>query len=88
MDNMRVHHSKVAMEAYQAHSITPIFNIPYCPQFNGIESVFSMIKQFYKQAALKRIVRDQPYSSLKLIDKSIGAADLNKVRNCIQDGLN
>jgi hypothetical protein len=31
MDNMRVHHSKVAEEAYKNLNIMPVFNIPYCP---------------------------------------------------------
>lgn len=31
MDNMRVHHSKVAEDAYKNLGIIPVFNIPYCP---------------------------------------------------------
>jgi len=59
MDNMRVHHSKDSNKAYKELSIEPVFNIPYCPQFNGIEAVFSIIKQHYKQGALQRIVAKQ-----------------------------
>jgi transposase len=44
MDNMTVHHSRLALQKYQELGITPIFNVPYSPQFNGIESVFSMVR--------------------------------------------
>ena len=37
---------------YEELNIIPIFNVPYCPQFNGIESVFSMIKATYKKSLL------------------------------------
>ena len=41
MDNLMVHKSTEVKEAYLRLKITPIFNIPYSPQFNGIESYFS-----------------------------------------------
>lgn len=47
MDNMRAHHSGVVKEAMSRLSVLPIFNVPYSPQFNGIESVFSMVKATY-----------------------------------------
>jgi transposase len=52
MDNMRVHHSLLSREAYDALKLTPVFNIPYSPQFNPIEAVFSMVKSFYKSLFL------------------------------------
>jgi transposase len=56
MDNMRVHHSRVSKEAYKELKLTPIFNIAYSPQFNPIESVFSMIKSNYKKQLLKNLI--------------------------------
>jgi len=52
MDNMRVHRSKLASKKYEVLKITPIFNVPYSPQFNGIEAVFSMVKASYKKSLL------------------------------------
>ena len=56
LDNMRVHRSKKTGEAYKRLGIIPIFNIPYSPQFNGIEGVFNMIKASYKRYLLRAIL--------------------------------
>jgi transposase len=61
MDNMRVHRSKIAHEAYARLKIVPIFNIPYSPQFNGIESVFSIMKEKYKRAMMEKIVHGEKF---------------------------
>jgi DDE superfamily endonuclease len=49
MDNMRVHRSKIAMETMSKLGIEAVYNVPYSPQFNGIEAVFSMAKACYKR---------------------------------------
>ena len=59
MDNMRVYHSLVSKEAYKALNLTPVFNVAYSPQFNPIESVFSMIKQAYKKLLLQAIIESR-----------------------------
>ncbi len=71
MDNMTVHHSKLSRANYKRLLIEPIFNIPYSPQFNGIEAVFSMVKQRYKTKALRKILDSERYSPKDLIEKSI-----------------
>ena len=44
LDNLSVHKTKEVYQAYKRLNITPIFNMPYSPDFNGIESYFSLIK--------------------------------------------
>ena len=41
LDNLSVHKTKIAKHLFEKFNITEIFNVPYCPQFNGIESYFS-----------------------------------------------
>ena len=41
LDNLSVHKTKDAKLLFESFNITEIFNVPYCPQFNGIESYFS-----------------------------------------------
>ena len=41
LDNLSVHKTKVAKHLFEKFNITEIFNVPYCPQFNEIESYFS-----------------------------------------------
>jgi transposase len=38
---------------FEELNITEIFIVPYCPQFNGIESYFSQIKATYKKLFLE-----------------------------------
>jgi len=44
IDNLSVHKTVDARAAYERLSITPVFNVPYSPQFNGIESYWSILK--------------------------------------------
>lgn len=41
LDNLRVHRAFDVFTFYEDKDITPLFNIAYSPEFNGIESVFS-----------------------------------------------
>ena len=41
LDNLSMHKTKDAKLLFESLNITEIFNVPYCPQFNGIESYFS-----------------------------------------------
>lgn len=66
MDNLKVHRSRLAQDLYPQLDIVPIFNVPYSPQFNGIEAVFSMVKAAYKKQLLGNILagRTQHRSTL------------------------
>jgi hypothetical protein len=39
-----VQKTKNAKLLFEELNITKIFNVPYCPQFNGIESYYSQVK--------------------------------------------
>ena len=41
MDNLTIHKMNIVKYVYERLNIMPILNIPYCPEFNPIESVFS-----------------------------------------------
>ena len=58
MDNLQVHKSDDSRAAYQRLNIIPIFNIPYSPQFNGIESYFALLKAEYKKLLLQYLMKD------------------------------
>lgn len=88
MDNMRVHHSKLAKARYPGLNIIPIFNVAYCPQFNGIEAVFSMVKAHYKKALLARILSDQRKNPVQLIKEAVATLDPEKIRRCVDHGVN
>jgi len=71
MDNMTAHHCRAAKEALDRLNILPIFNVPYSPQFNGIESVFSMLKFCYKRLLLRSIMKNERLQPKKLIEAAI-----------------
>jgi hypothetical protein len=56
---------------FEKLNITEIFNVPYCPQFNRIESYFSQLKATYKKLLLKCVINDAPYDTIGLIKQSI-----------------
>jgi hypothetical protein len=52
---------------FEELNITEIFNVPYCPQFNGIESYFSQIKATYKKLFLGQVIKEAQYDTMSLI---------------------
>ena len=52
MDNLSVHKTNLSKELFKELKVTPVFNIPYSPQFNRIESYFSLLKNEYKNLIL------------------------------------
>jgi transposase len=71
LDNLSVHKTKDAKLLFEKLNITEIFNVPYCPQFNGIESYFSQLKATYKKMFLGSVIKEAPYDTMSLIKKSI-----------------
>ncbi|MCJ7636344.1 MAG: IS630 family transposase [Nitrososphaeraceae archaeon] len=45
MDNARIHHSKILKDYITATDSQIIYNVPYCPEYNPIEMIFSKVKR-------------------------------------------
>ena len=71
LDNLNVHKTTEAKLLFESLNITVVFNVPYCPQFNGIESYFSQVKATYKKMLLKCVIEEVPYDTVSLIKESI-----------------
>ena len=56
MDNLSVHRSLAVRERLDELSIAYIYSPPYSPDFNGIESVFSIFKNKLKKQRLQAIL--------------------------------
>ena len=52
LDNLTVHKTTEVSEVCQRLHVRQIFNVPYSPDFNGIESFFSLVKAEYKKMIL------------------------------------
>ena len=64
--------------------ILPIFNLPYSPQFNGIESVFSVVKGNYKRLLLRKLLEEKPIRVRQLIERSLAALTPGQIEACLQ----
>ncbi len=87
MDNLSVHKTKDAKHEFEKLNITEIFNVPYCPQFNGIESYFSQLKATYKKLLLKCVINDAPYDTIGLIKQSIESISNENATRCVRYAL-
>ena len=61
MDNLSVHKTGTVKLMYERLSITPLFNIPYSPDTNPIESCFSQVKRYYRCKRLGCLVNATPF---------------------------
>ena len=55
MDNLAVHRSRIIKERLDELSIAYVYNPPYSPEFNGIETVFSIFKTRFKKKRLQYV---------------------------------
>ena len=61
LDNLAVHHTTEVKEAAEEMDIMLVFNKAYSPDFNPIETIFSVVKGSYKRAKHVYEVRQQNY---------------------------
>ena len=71
LDNLQVHKTKAVWGVMNRLDITPIFNIPYSPDFNGIESYFSLVKSEYKKILLQQLMKGEEFSVVSLIKQAV-----------------
>ena len=87
MDNLQVHKTKDVLDTCKRLKARPIFNVPYSPDFNGIETYFSLLKGEYKKLILERLIKRVKVDSKSLIMQSIQRVDQEKAKICVGAGL-
>ena len=87
LDNLSVHKTKDAKLLFEELNITEIFNVPYCPQFNGIESYFSQVKATYKKLFLASVIMEAPYDTMSFIKQSIESVSDENATRCVRYAL-
>ena len=70
MDNLGFHKSDEVMDLYDELDIMPILNVGYSPDFNPIESVFSIVKNNYKRARMHSVVTGKYFNHFSAINKA------------------
>ena len=48
LDNASIHNGRYIKNWYQENKIECIFNVKYCPHYNGIETLWAYMKQKFR----------------------------------------
>ena len=70
-----MHKTKEVLATFKRLKARPIFNVPYSPAFNGIETYFSILKGEYKKLILDGLIKGVKVDSSSLIVQSIGKVE-------------
>ncbi len=87
LDNLSVHKTNLSKDVFSELKIIPIFNIPYSPQFNGIESYFSLLKGEYKKLMMQVVMKGERADSVELINLAVKMVDNEKTKKCVKYGF-
>ena len=71
MDNLSVHKTTSIKMKLHELGIEPIYNVPYHPDFNPVESCFSKIKNHYKRKKLHILVNDEDVDMRDLVIEAV-----------------
>ncbi len=69
MDNCSVPKTKKVKQFAIDNHIEIIFNIAYCPWYNGIEKVWAVMKQRFRKLLTESKIRNKEFNLLELILK-------------------
>ena len=72
------------MEAYRRLDILPIFNLPYSPEYNPIESVFSQVKRIYKRERLQKLANWESFDDVAEVENAFYKVQNMTIDNCIR----
>ena len=88
MDRLNVHRSPVVQAKMDAHGIKCIFNASYSPDYNPIEGVFAVTKNYVKRERLKAIIHRKRVQLEALILSSFKQVDKQSIQNLIFKSIN
>ena len=69
LDNLRVHHTLKVKDLCKKLDIPLVFNLPYSPDYNPIETYFSLLKNLFKRMKLNYIANGKEIDIPDMIDK-------------------
>ncbi len=83
MDNLRVHNCNKVTDRLDELELEYVFTPAYSPDFNPIESVFSIFKNRFKRMRIGSIVHGREINYETEIHRIFGLIEKEKVVNCI-----
>ena len=67
--------------------IALIYNMPYMPQFNGMENVWRHVKAAYRQKKTEYLCAGLSWKNEEVVKDCLNTVDKMTVRNCIVTGI-
>ena len=86
LDNASIHRAKATVAHAESLGFNIVWNVPYHPEFNGIEYVWSIAKSHFKKVQLQRMLSTTPCTFKEGIWRSLSAVSFEQVQNCIRHG--
>ena len=88
LDNASIHKTKLVREYCAERQIRLIWNVPYCPWFNGIEEVWSLVKASFRKKLLRQMLQQEPTNYLRAtIIQALRLLDDNTVKRLVARSL-
>lgn len=63
--------------------VTLIYNIPYRPDFNGMENIWAHVKTHYRSRKREHILAGMSWTNKTLVLEALSTVDKATARNCI-----
>ena len=60
LDNASIHKTNQVKAVCQTLQISLIYNVPYMPQYNGIENFWALCKQGYRRLGTQNLLAARP----------------------------
>ena len=83
-DNLNIHKTQDNRRLYEELNIEVIWNVPYSPEYNPIENLFSVVKAYYKKKRLNLIANSKPVVERALIRESFAKVKPDDVKSFIR----
>ena len=83
MDNLSAHTSERAKKAMRDHGFRFVYNVPYSPDYNPIEFVFSLVKRNFKHMRAKKLTGLIQDSHETMVAKAVRKIKKKDVISCV-----
>ena len=87
LDNCSIHKARVTLAKAAELQMDLHFNVPYAPQFNGIEYVWNIAKQKFRKLQLQRMLKLNDLGFMDCIYASLSELPFEQVARCLQRGI-
>ena len=84
MDNLPAHKTKAVIKLMEENKVEYIFNVPYSPQYNPIETVFSKVKTHFKKRKLSLISNERKFNQTQEIKDAFASVKLSDVQGYVR----